>query len=708
MRNIKRSVRICIAVLSILCAENNLYAKFEKKHSPQLAHPQENLSQLPVAQGDDQTKLPPCGTTWNNSCTPTSITDSNLTISGSVTLPAGSTHIQACNSSTGTIAVWLGATVTGAAGGSTLLFEAAQEQTILIVVTSDTVFQGSPGSGGSDLLLVFRGHGNIIFAFEDGANLSFTQNGSRGGGTKAFLIMDCPTDFCAHVPTLTFERSRLVPAISASNCDSDTDVTITIGANSLLSYAAWESAEPRKQLTDNGCGVIQFNPNNAGTGRMILDIKDTGAFVVAGCAVDVNVSGDPCGAHCPRPVSSLSLSDFDLATPVFLDARAQVTSVPACSDTRCGGYLLVLNENKTLTNLLVDPWCNLNTRTDQNFVGSFDGIRYGFVIGANGVLDIADGTYLDYVELGKMICPDSVFSVLKPLHDQIKERNPAALIIDGSNAPDTVPATIILGNQSGLFFRSGVDRFGNIENPLSPSPYYAPSHQFTIDFDNRTHGAGSYVLSVEGPLNVFGADVQDSGALQGVDNNSKIEIFSLEVNENSGGLFDCCPREGCYPNRSYAQEIDGDFYRYNRAAFLVNNSMNLFNVTLDHTDENHRVFHNNDLKSEPTYVGGDNLACRNLPTPTLSFINSTLLVQTDIAFTGLDLAAPNTAQKYSYYLPDYYYNYYSDCPNNISRFIFYQNGIQCDQGFGRNMILGTFIGSTACDHCTVINKKCTT
>ena len=78
--------------------------------------------------------------------------------------------------------------------------------------------------------------------------------------------------------------------------------------------------------------------------------------------------------------------------------------------------------------------------------------------------------------------------------------------------------------------------------------------------------------------------------------------------------------------------------------------------------------------------------------PGISFFNSRFNIHTDVALTGLDLKVPNLVDE-------------SDkSQDNRTRFVFYQNGKRLDCGFGRHMVLGTHIGSTASDRCSVVNR----
>ncbi len=117
---------------------------------------------------------------------------------------------------------------------------------------------------------------------------------------------------------------------------------------------------------------------------------------------------------------------------------------------------------------------------------------------------------------------------------------------------------------------------------------------------------------------------------------SKLEILSREVTSTGGSLF-YNTDEIIFPERT-CNVVDCCFFRgYNSASFLINNRLELFNTVLVHTDQNHRVIRNDDICSEPTYVGGEIASLLEccVARPKIVFFNSRLFVHTDIAFTGL-------------------------------------------------------------------------
>ena len=116
--------------------------------------------------------------------------------------------------------------------------------------------------------------------------------------------------------------------------------------------------------------------------------------------------------------------------------------------------------------------------------------------------------------------------------------------------------------------------------------------------------------------------------------------------------------------------------------------MTLFSTSLIHTDTTHNVYEAYNLGdpflfSQPTYIGGDSylFPCHlGRPRPTIEFINSIYRVHTSVASTGVDFLFPNFIDG-----------------NNNSSIIFYSNGRCIDNGYGRNMILGTDTCFDICD-----------
>ena len=141
--------------------------------------------------------------------------------------------------------------------------------------------------------------------------------------------------------------------------------------------------------------------------------------------------------------------------------------------------------------------------------------------------------------------------------------------------------------------------------------------------------------------------------------------------------------ETTFPLRTCRKDCCEHFIGYNKAYAFFNNRMNLFDTVLKHTDMNHKVCENNDVCSEPTYVGGEKIKfCRDGSSlPKIAFYNSDFYLHTSAAVTGLDLIVPNV----------------DEARGNEVDFKFFYNGSVIDDGSGRNLILGTCKGAKSCD-----------
>ena len=652
---------------------------------------------------------------WDGASSPSSMKSSadgdHLLIDGSlgdIVLDKGATKIYA-NDSDIVVRLRANPVVRGDKHDeSRLILRSDPERKIIFLVEHDDLsFKGSASKKEQTPLLVFIVPGsNVDFVINGHHSVSFTADKSSGGtAVYVGLSNEDPT----HLSFIRNPFSR----------DVDGNVGINIGARSVMSFAS-ESFDR--------FGVIRFDPTNqvGSTGRMILNIAPKGGFIIRPSQLREGVK-----AH---------LSDID--TRVLGGGIGKVEIINAGDDAQAS--LQVVNANNQLFDLLVDPFLTLDARNDiVDYNGLFSGIQYGFVLGANGILDIEDNAFLDYVGLANNVCPLSCCLTNTAKSHEIsnsccpvdccitntacpqihcfegcdpesltKPRNPSAFFVDGSFDPCSTPARIHLGDLSAIFFRSGVDCTGVVKNPFPP-------FQFTINSNRRTPGAGEIVFDVEGKLEVHGSDGECSLM-------SKLEILSLEVSSTGGPLF-YNGDEVIFPSRT-CNVVDCCFYRaYNSASFLVNNRLELFNTVLVHTDQNHKVIRNNDVCSEPTYVGGEiaHLLERCTARPKIVFYNSRLFVHTDVAFTGLDLVIPNLTvadeevfRKHSVcdmspFDSMFDYPLCNDCDvveafplptlNNVSEFRFFYNGNKLDKGIGRQMILGTLTGSFACDNCRVIS-----
>ncbi len=646
---------------------------------------------------------------WDGASSPSSMESSvdgaNLFIDGSlgdIVLDPGVTKI---NADTLDIVVTLrdNPVVRGHKFESQLILSSAPGRKISFLVENDDLtFKGARSKKGTSLLLFVVPGSNVEFVINGNQNVSFSTD-KRSGGTMVFVGLSNENE-----TRLSFVRNPF------SN-DFEENVGINIGRRSAMSFAGQGF---------NGSALISFDPTNQidSIGRMIMHIAPTGGFIMR-------------PSHTSN-VMEPSLADID--TTVLAGGQGRVEIINTGNESQAS--LQVVNANDRLFDLLIDPFLTLDVRNDTiDYNGLFSGVQWGFVLGANGVLDIDDNAFLDYVGLANNVCPLSCCITNTADHccpqdccftntacpeiacfegcdpeSLTKPRNPSAFFVDGSFDPCSRPAQINLGEHSAIFFRSGIDCKGVVKHPNAP-------FQFTVNPERRTPGIGEIVFDVEGLLQVRGSNGECNLL-------SKLEILSREVTSTGGPLF-YNTDEVIFPART-CNVIDCCFFRgYNSASFLVNNRLELFNTVLVHTDQNHRVVRNNDTCSEPTYVGGEiaHLLESCGARPKIVFYNSRLFVHTDVAFTGLDLLIPNLAtpdeeicRKSSSCVSSacaLCYEEFGDfcndceiieaiplnCEDNISEFRFFYNGNKLDNGIGRQMILGTRVGALSCDNCRVIS-----
>jgi hypothetical protein len=576
---------------------------------------------------------------WNGVATNATDEDVNITadsaVGGGVVVRAATVDVN--------VNVTVDATLTGTVEPG-LFFVAEDNRKIIVNVDNNLI---CTGDGDTTLVITISGAGEVEFVLADGKTVSFTATDSTTvEGTRVFVDMGPVEPGSDLSPTLRFRRDTT---------SSSSHVHVIVGPKSLITYIA---ETPVSSGTSNEEGYIIFDPSNSGTGRMVLTIQDSGGIFVGGNLV-TSVS-----------YPNLVLADVDMTTPAGKLASLSVANATGAS---ANASFLVLNENTMMTSLLINPWSETKV---------FNGVRYGFVLGTNGQILIDDNSYMDYVGLVNDFCPSPTTipaAVLagKTVAQVIKARNASALIVDGFAHVNSVPAEIQLADSSAIVFRSGVDKDG-IVNMFDASMMYS----FTIIPASRTTGEGEIVFDVEGKLNVKNV---------GTTNNNKLEVLSWQVNPSGGSVLIYGP-ETTFPLRTFA--MDGsDYYQYNAACFMINNRMNMQGINLVHTDKNHNVYEKDDITSEPTYVGGETFYLdTNSERPMIAFYDSYFYLHTCAALTGVDLRVPNST------LTSTPLSMRAAGANN-SVFRFFHNGFAYNNGTGRQLIMGTQIGSTACDPC---------
>lgn len=411
--------------------------------------------------------------------------------------------------------------------------------------------------------------------------------------------------------------------------------SVNVGPHSIMSYMA-------NVGNTTATGTIEFSPANIILGiSSILNIDDTGAVIIGGHALFGGLDNP-----------DLLIGNIDLVLQAGGPANFVVDNsllTPGNS-----GALQIVNDNFACTDLLADPFCQ--HPLEVPLVGP----QSGFILVGPSVFNVADLTYVEYIGTATNICCS--FTLLDDCGNPQpfeRLRNGSAFIVDG-----LVPATINLLGTSAIYFLSGVDNCGNV------------SQNFLVDPNLLTPCAGNIVLDVEGPLNLVGTSSRTNA----------INILSLEVQPTGCPVTEESPIN-LFPKRTFNRDANGEYLRYNSGAFLVNNRFNISDASLIHNDENHAVYQqfnlgNPTLFSEPTYIGGDSYLffCHlGDPRPTIAFYNSAFRIQTSVASTGVDWLVPNLVGG-----------------DNVSTLLFYNNGFCIDNGYGRNMILGTDICFESC------------
>lgn len=575
------------------------------------------------------------------------VVDKNIVVSGK-NVVQGAVAVKALNKDVH-VEVIGNATIAGRNEESRLFLQACAGRKITVNVDHDLLFKGSKHA---DFLVAVEGAGEVAFITKGGRELTFTAK-KRMFGVQLLVVMDekCP-------PTLLFGRADECP---------DKNVNITVGPNSCISYVA-------HTRVDSGCaketGTIAFDPSSRGTGCMFLNVQNCSSVLVQGRWV--------------KGKGEFRLEDISKKVPAGHEARMRVYNSRGAAATAA---LRVVNENKKLSALLIDPFGDRAYKKEK-------GHQVGFIVGANGKLQVDDLSYLDYIGVRLNVVPDADLKCIDtcaeegdpdndaPVAECVKERNPSALIIDGNKNKHAVPAHICLNGRSAIYFRSGVDNAGHVNS------------SFTVDPNNLTPGFGNIVLDVEGALCVKGQTDFTNPSNSGAEN--ALQILSLDVAKCGGTVFsesqDDPNQPKQFPKRTFCRDKCDRLIRYNKAAFLINNHMKISRAALMHTDENHTIVDESlnqkpDVASEPTYVGGEaTKLSKKAKRPAISFCNAEFKLQTSAAVTGLDLRVPN-----------------KEC-GNTSYFKFYSNGYCVDAGSGRFLVLGTSVGSTAADGCNIIDR----
>jgi hypothetical protein len=543
--------------------------------------------------------------------------------------------------------------------------------TITFSLTDDLLFSGSH----QELLITFSGGGNLVFMIAGGHTLTFGADGDREPAIFAVNM-----DQLVNSPDVRDVVFRRFPIGALP--DLNDDATVLVNNGGRIVYVSTNPADSADTAT------IAFDASNVGRGRLILSITTEGGVLVSG-----------------RSIATL---DDPIAPDVDFSLRAGGRAIFEAfnGQTDLGAYsgFAIVNNNKTLPVLYANPWCQLDVCPDGGCTAdSFP----GFILDQNGRITIADQTYIDYIvtATNQTPIPNIPLSILedRTVNSVIKDRNPAALFVDGAQTA-TTHAQIVFEGNSAFYFRAGVDKDGGVSPTVFDPTVGDFVMSYTIDPLEQNRGltaAGQILLDVEGTLDVIAADTDAGKAMN---------ILSLHVTPTGGSVL-IEESSTLFPRRTFARDELGRYLQYNAGNFLVNSRMNFYGVNLQHTDAIHQMFEKNfpeiqalywgnfPQQSAPTYVGGESwLLCGGRPRPTIAFYQTNFLVHTSAALSGVDLVVPEFQPEPS----GEFFDVLTPTFNDVN-FIFYYNGRCIDQGTGRSLVLGSLIGSLASDLNTIVN-----
>jgi hypothetical protein len=528
---------------------------------------------------------------------------------------------------------------------------------IIFSINHDLQFSGV-NVAPNDFLITYSGLGSLEFNIAGGKTLTFSPLVAGLGGSMLMVI----EDHAVGIPSVVFQRLLGSEAYGSN-------VNVVIGARSLISFLSKDIYNPA--LTNN-YGLILFDTTTpiGSQGRYILKIQDNGSFIISGHLLDE--------ANYTEPL----IADIDFEEPAGNLAQVEVYNDGNASDW---ASLVVENYNGTWSKLWSDPFC-------EGGASVYSEIRKGFVLGSFGKIITDDAAYLDYIAVHKNVTLTPVVPAAtlngRLVEQVIKQRNPAAFIADGAYEADPdIPSDpqIQCEGISAVYFRSGVDKFGTSQDTvlIGTNTVFG----FVVDPTEDVGGTGSIAFDVEAPLSAF------KPSIMFLNGTSIFEILSDYV-QPYGGPTIITGTTTQFQKRTFAKDADGNYYRYGTACWLINDALDFESMNLKHTDENHVIYEKNSLASSaPAYIGGEKrqLLCKQqLGIPlnnNINLFNSNLLLHTSAALTGVDIQVPNIA--------DF---------DNESSLVAYYNGYYVDHGNGRQLILGTDLGSTAADQATIINR----
>ena len=418
--------------------------------------------------------------------------------------------------------------------------------------------------------------------------------------------------------------------------------------------------------------MVAFDPSSAGTGRMILELAkgvSNGDFKDAA----VNIYGSRITG---TGVSETDVQNIDFRTGVNQKYRAGIQATmrienslaktvlgaewathAASTGNRLG--LVVMNYNRSFPRLANnydgtvesgDPDVVYGLTNSKWFTANT--VQTGFVLGNNGMIDVAHSRFLDYFAAGATVGTDEFPVAGVHVKDEaavaadgthheskIKKHNPSALIVDGhvfratgtTISKDTNYAydsndiaQIQFEGNAGMFVR------------VAASSSTGTLINFGINADGTTGATATYVDGTIGKgtydgkvINVMdGAAISthQSSSLDGeiaLDVEGKLRIKSTEAVTESHApagfinvptvLLDHHGQELAFTSsaltlsgaRPLSMSTENEYYRYNTSSVMLNDQVELEYVTWIHNDLSRDQSDLPNASARPAIFGGE-------------------------------------------------------------------------------------------------------
>jgi len=398
---------------------------------------------------------------------------------------------------------------------------------------------------------------------------------------------------------------------------------------------------------DNYTGKFYFDPSNKGSGRLILDIAagDTpgdfkdgavnlyGSFVEGSgwsgiydvvesdlrTSVSHNVRAGV-GAYF-RVTNEVALEHYQNNTVDGETYPTNWATFQSNSANRQG--LVVINRNQSLPRF-ANNYDQVTTLTNSMWYQA-NTYQTGFVLGNNGIIEIMHNCFLDYIAGSKNTtitdgthtqAGATVSSSDTHYQTKVKKHNPAALIVDGyefTYANDSTftysassMAQIKLHGHAGVFARVGAASssgkllnetitYSGVLSSAATGSYVAGvigkgnydavsvpvlvAGTTTLTSDQSAEPEGEHAIDIEGVLKILSVD-----SPEGYTRDGYLNIPTILIDHRGNELVFQNSTTLTTVARPLPTAATNEYYRYNTSSILVNDKIELYDVTLIHND----------------------------------------------------------------------------------------------------------------------------